>query len=616
MLNRYPLWKNLMVIFLVAIGVLYALPNLYGEDPAVQISGTRGQEANSGVLSEVQTVLKDNHLTTKSVVLENGSILVRFDNTDAQLLAKDKITEKLGTNYSVALNLAPATPKWLSSIGGNPMKWGLDLRGGVRFLMEVDMNSALSKRQEQLQDSLRTELRKEKYQYSAIKSAENFSTIVTLANPDQLSDVQRYLRKQHPTLDIRAISDNTLSLALSDAALNEARESAIEQNLSILRKRVTELGVAEAVIQRQGAERIVVELPGVQDTARAKEILGATATLEFRLVNGNANLDAAARGMVTSDSEVKYDRNNRPIVLYKRAVLGGEHITNASSGVDQNTSRPQVSVTLDSEGGEIMSQTTRANIQKPMATLYVEYKDSGKKDENGKTILQKHEEVINVATIQGRFGSQFQITGIDSPAEAQNLAVLLRSGALIAPIQIVEERTIGPSLGAQNVEQGLQASFWGLMVVVVFMIIYYRKFGIIADIALIANIVLLVGLMSLLPGATLTMPGIAGIVLAVGMSVDANVLIFERIKEEIRNGRPIQQAINEGYNGAFSSIFDANLTTILTAVALYAVGTGPIKGFAITLSLGIAISMFTAITGTRAIVNFLYGGKRIDKLSI
>ena len=616
MLNRYPLWKNLMVIFLVAIGVLYALPNLYGEDPAVQISGTRGQEANSSVLSEVQTVLKENNLATKSIVLENGSILVRFNNTDNQLLAKDKITEKLGNNYSIALNLAPATPKWLSSIGGNPMKWGLDLRGGVRFLMEVDMNSALTKRQEQLQDSLRTELRKEKYQYSAIKSAENFSTIVSLVNPEQLSDVQRYLRKQHPTLDIRAISDNTLSLALSDAALNEARESAIEQNLSILRKRVTELGVAEAVIQRQGAERIVVELPGVQDTARAKEILGATATLEFRLVNGNANLEAAARGMVTSDSEVKYDRNNRPIVLYKRAVLGGEHITNASSGVDQNTSRPQVSVTLDSEGGEIMSQTTRANIQKPMATLYVEYKDSGKKDENDKTILQKHEEVINVATIQGRFGSQFQITGIDSPAEAQNLAVLLRSGALIAPIQIVEERTIGPSLGAQNVEQGLQASFWGLMIVVAFMVIYYRKFGLIANVALIANIILLVGLMSLLPGATLTMPGIAGIVLAVGMSVDANVLIFERIKEEIRNGRPVQQAISEGYSGAFSSIFDANLTTILTAVALYAVGTGPIKGFAITLSLGIAISMFTAITGTRAIVNFLYGGKRIDKLSI
>ena len=616
MLNRYPLWKNLMVIFVVAIGILYALPNLYGEDPAVQISGTRGQEANSAVLSDVQSLLKDNNLTTKSIVLESGSILVRFNNTDTQLLAKDKITEKLGTNYSVALNLAPATPKWLSSIGGNPMKWGLDLRGGVRFLMEVDMNSALSKRQEQLQDSLRTELRKEKYQYSAIKSIDNFSTGVTLTNSEQLSDVQRYLRKQHPNLDVSVTSENTLSLGLSDSVLNEARESAIEQNLSILRKRVTELGVAEAVIQRQGAERIVVELPGVQDTARAKEILGATATLEFRIVNASANLEAAARGMVPSDSEVKYDRNNRPVVLYKRAVLGGEHITNASSGVDQNTSLPQVSVTLDSEGGEIMSQTTRLNLKKPMATLYVEYKDSGKKDESGKTILQKHEEVINVATIQGRFGSQFQITGIDSPAEAQNLAVLLRSGALIAPIQIVEERTIGPSLGAQNVEQGLQASFWGLMIVVAFMVIYYRKFGLIANIALIANIVLLVGLISLLPGATLTMPGIAGIVLAVGMSVDANVLIFERIKEEIRNGRPIQQAINEGYSGAFSSIFDANLTTILTAVALYAVGTGPIKGFAITLSLGIAISMFTAITGTRAIVNFLYGGKRIDKLSI
>ena len=616
MLNRYPLWKNLMVIFVVAIGVLYALPNLYGEDPAVQISGTRGQEANTQVLDDVQNILKTNNLSSKSIVLENGSILARFNDTDTQLLAKDKIAEKLGTNYSIALNLAPSTPKWLSSIGGSPMKWGLDLRGGVRFLMEVDMNAALSKRQEQLQDSLRTELRKEKLQYTAIKSGDHYSTSVTLANPAQIADAQRLLKKQHQNLDIAQTSDNTLSLTLSETALTESRENAIEQNLSILRKRVSELGVAEAVIQRQGADRIVVELPGVQDTARAKEILGATATLEFRLVNQNANVDAATRGMVSADSEVKYDRNNRPVVLFKRAVLGGEHITNANSGVSQETSMPQVSVTLDSEGGEIMSQATRINLKKPMATLYVEYKDSGKKDENGKTILEKHEEVINVATIQGRFGSQFQITGIDSPAEAQNLAVLLRSGALIAPIQIVEERTIGPSLGAQNVEQGLQASFWGLMIVIGFMLVYYRKFGMIANIALIANIVLLVGLMSLLPGATLTMPGIAGIVLAVGMSVDANVLIFERIKEEIRNGRPIQQAINEGYNGAFTSIFDANLTTILTAVALYAVGTGPIKGFAITLSLGIAISMFTAITGTRAIVNFLYGGKRIDKLSI
>ena len=616
MLNRYPLWKNLMVILVIAIGLLYSLPNIYGEDPAVQISGTRGQQATSTTLSDIQNLLKTNNLTPKSTTLENGSILVRFNNTDDQLLAKDKISEKLGQAYSVALNLAPATPKWLTDIGGNPMKWGLDLRGGVRFLMEVDMNTALSKRQEQLQDSLRSELRKERYQYSAIKSGENFSSLVTLTKPEQLEAAQAFLRKQHPSLNVRSINENTISLSLSEASLNETREHAVEQNLTILRKRVEELGVAEPVIQRQGAERIVVELPGVQDTARAKEILGATATLEFRLVNGNVSPDALARGIVPSDTEIKLNREGRPVALFKRTILGGEHITGASSGVDQRSASPQVSVTLDSEGGDIMSATTRDNLHKPMATLYVEYKDSGKKDADGKTLLEKHEEVINVATIQGRFGSQFQITGIDSPAEALNLAVLLRSGALTAPIQIVEERTIGPSLGAQNVEQGLKAGLWGLAIVIVFCVAYYKMFGIFTTVALMANMVLLVGLMSLLPGATLTMPGIAGIILSVGMSVDANVLIFERIKEEIRNGRPIQQAIHEGYNGAYTSIFDANLTTILTSVVLYAVGTGPVKGFAITLSLGVAISMFTAITGTRVLVNWVYGGKRVEKLSI
>ena len=605
-----------MVILVIAIGLLYSLPNIYGEDPAVQISGTRGQQATSATLSEIQSLLKTNNLTPKSTTLENGSILVRFNNTDDQLLAKDKISEKLGQAYSVALNLAPATPKWLTDIGGNPMKWGLDLRGGVRFLMEVDMNTALSKRQEQLQDSLRSELRKERYQYSAIKSGENFSSLVTLTKPEQLEAAQAFLRKQHPSLNVRSINENTISLSLSEASLNETREHAVEQNLTILRKRVEELGVAEPVIQRQGAERIVVELPGVQDTARAKEILGATATLEFRLVNGNVSPDALVRGIVPSDTEIKLNREGRPVALFKRTILGGEHITGASSGVDPRSASPQVSVTLDSEGGDIMSATTRDNLHKPMATLYVEYKDSGKKDADGKTLLEKHEEVINVATIQGRFGSQFQITGIDSPAEALNLAVLLRSGALTAPIQIVEERTIGPSLGAQNVEQGLKAGLWGLAIVIVFCVAYYKMFGIFTTVALMANMVLLVGLMSLLPGATLTMPGIAGIILSVGMSVDANVLIFERIKEEIRNGRPIQQAIHEGYNGAYTSIFDANLTTILTSVVLYAVGTGPVKGFAITLSLGVAISMFTAITGTRVLVNWVYGGKRVEKLSI
>ncbi|OOF86240.1 protein translocase subunit SecD [Rodentibacter ratti] len=616
MLNRYPLWKNLMVILVVAIGVLYSLPNIYGEDPAVQISGTRGQQANTATLGQVQEVLKANNLPTKSIVLEQGSILARFNNTDDQLLAKDKIAEKLGTSYSTALNLAPATPAWLSSIGANPMKWGLDLRGGVRFLMEVDMNSALAKRQEQLQDTLRNDLRKEKIQYTGIKNADHFGTTITLANPEQLSKAARIIRQAHPTLDITDSDKDTLNLSLSTTALNEARDLAIEQNLTILRKRVSELGVAEAVIQRQGAERIVIELPGVQDTARAKEILGATATLEFRMVNSTVNAEAAARGVIPADSEVKYNREGQPVVLLKRPSLGGEHIINSSAALDHQSGMPQVSVTLDSEGGEQMLQLTKKYYKKPMATLYVEYKDNGKKDENGKTILEKSEEVINVATIQARFGANFQITGVGSMAEANNLSTLLKSGALIAPVQIVEERTIGPSLGAQNVEQGMNASFWGLIAVIVFMLVYYKLFGIIASLAMVINIVLLVGLMSILPGATLSMPGIAGIVLTLGMSVDANVLIFERIKEEIRNGRPIQQAINEGYNGAFTSIFDANLTTILTAIILYAVGTGPIQGFAITLSLGVAISMFTAITGTRALVNAIYGGKRVEKLSI
>ena len=604
-----------MVIILVAIGILYALPNLYGEDPAVQISGTRGQQADNTTYQTVQQVLQQNQLQVKSLQLENGAVLAKFGNTDEQLLAKDKLAEALGNSYSVALNLAPATPAWLEAIGANPMKLGLDLRGGVRFLMQVDMNTALEKLETQREDNLRTELRKAKIQYTNIRSGENYSTVITLGEQASLAEAQSLIRRTYPDLSVSG-EGNLLTVSMSETELAQVREHAIEQNLTILRKRVEELGVAEPVVQRQGAERIVIELPGVQDTARAKEILGATATLEFRLVNTNANLESAARGLVPADSEIKLDRNANPVVLYRRVILGGEHITGETSGSDHNTGRPEVNITLDSEGGSLMAAATRDAIGRPMATLYSEYKESGKVDDKGTPILEKHEEVINVATIQDRLGNRFRISGIDSPAEALNLSVLLRAGALIAPIQIVEERTIGPSLGAQNIAQGMEASVWGLGIVVLFMIVVYRKFGIIANIALILNIVLLIGVLSLLPGATLTMPGIAGIVLAVGMSVDANVLIFERIKEEIRNGRSIQQAINEGYSGAFSSIFDANLTTILTAIILYAVGTGPVKGFAITLSLGVAISMFTAITGTRAIVNYLYGGKRIDKLSI
>lgn len=603
-----------MVILVVAIGILYALPNLYGEDPSVQVSGTRGQQASAETLTQVQSALASLNITPKAMNLENGSILVRLNKDEEQLPAKEKIAEVLGNNYSVALNLAPATPEWLTSIGGEPMKRGLDLRGGVRFLMEVDMNTALAKQQDQLQDTLRNDFRKEKWQYKAVKKAENFATDVEFNDTDTADKAVRYIRRTNPNLEATYISPTVVRFAQSAQGLATSRDLAIEQNLSILRKRVEELGVSEPTIQRQGADRIVVELPGVQDTARAKEILGATATLEFRLVNGNANLESAARGIVPADSEIKYSRDGMPTVLYRKTILGGEHIINATSGKDER-GLPNVSINLDTQGGDLMSNATKSAVGKPMATLYSEFKDSGRRDANGKVILEKHEEVINVATINSRLGSSFQITGINSAAEAQNLAVLLRSGALIAPIVIVEERTIGASLGADNVAQGMDASMLGLGLTILFCVVYYKVFGLFATAALLANLVLTIGLMSLI-GATLTMPGIAGIVLAVGMSIDANVLIYERIKEEIRNGRSIQQAIHEGYNGAFTSIFDSNLTTILVAIILYAVGTGPVKGFAVTLALGVMISMFTAITGTRMLVNLVYGGKRVKKLWI
>lgn len=603
-----------MVILVVAIGILYALPNLYGEDPSVQVSGTRGQQASAETLMQVQSALASLNITPKAMNLENGSILVRLNKDEEQLPAKEKIAEVLGNNYSVALNLAPATPEWLTSIGGKPMKRGLDLRGGVRFLMEVDMNTALAKQQDQLQDTLRNDFRKEKWQYKAVKKAENFATDVEFNDTDTADKAVRYIRRTNPNLEATYISPTVVRFAQSAQGLATSRDLAIEQNLSILRKRVEELGVSEPTIQRQGADRIVVELPGVQDTARAKEILGATATLEFRLVNGNANLESAARGIVPADSEIKYSRDGMPTVLYRKTILGGEHIINATSGKDER-GLPNVSINLDAQGGDLMSNATKSAVGKPMATLYSEFKDSGRRDANGKVILEKHEEVINVATINSRLGSSFQITGINSAAEAQNLAVLLRSGALIAPIVIVEERTIGASLGADNVAQGMDASMLGLGLTILFCVVYYKVFGLFATAALLANLVLTIGLMSLI-GATLTMPGIAGIVLAVGMSIDANVLIYERIKEEIRNGRSIQQAIHEGYNGAFTSIFDSNLTTILVAIILYAVGTGPVKGFAVTLALGVMISMFTAITGTRMLVNLVYGGKRVKKLWI
>ena len=608
-----------MVAFVVTIGALYALPNIYGEDPAIQISGVRGASTDMQTLDKVKDLLAEKKLPVKAIALENGTVLVRFKDTDEQLAARDLVADALGDKFSVALNLAPSTPRWLEDIGANPMKLGLDLRGGVHFLMEVDMDAAMGKLQEQTADSFRSELREKRIRYSSVRKLDSGTAVgaveVRFRSPEELTAALDYLQPLHRDLTFTAMGDTAFIAQLSEARLKEAREYAVQQNITILRNRVNELGVAEPIVQRQGASRIVVELPGIQDTARAKEILGATATLEFRLVNNQADLQAAVSGRVPGDSELQYMRDGRPVLLYKKVVLTGDHITDSSSSSDEYN-RPQVNISLDSEGGTKMANFTKDNIGKPMATLFSEYKDSGKRDANGKVILVKHDEVINMATIQSRLGRSFRITGIDSQAEAHNLSLLLRAGALIAPIQIVEERTIGPSLGAQNIQQGLDACMWGLAAVVIFMGIYYRKFGLIAISALLANLVLIVGIMSMLPGATLTMPGIAGIVLTVGMAVDANVLIFERIREEMRNGRSVQQAINEGYSNAFSSIADANVTTLITALILYAVGTGPVKGFAITLSIGIATSMFTAIIGTRAIVNFLYGGKRITKLSI
>ncbi len=618
MLNRYPLWKYLMVVSFILVSALYALPNIYGEDPAIQITGARGASVDMSTLDAITEVLEKENLPKKSIALEDGSILVRFLDTDTQISARDAINSTLGKEAVVALNLAPATPDWLDSIGATPMKLGLDLRGGVHFLMEVDMDAAMEKLVGQQEEAFRSELREQRIRYRAIRKSGKDAVEIVLRDAEQLEKAKRLLKGTHQDMVFLDTSKNgsfSLKATFTEQRLQEIRNYAVEQNITILRNRVNELGVAEPLVQRQGANRIVVELPGVQDTARAKEILGATATLEFREVDDKADLAAAARGRAPAGSEIKLDRDGRPVVLKKRIILGGSSITDASSSADEY-GRPQVNINLDSEGGSKMSSFSKKNVGKLMATVFAEYKDSGRRTLDGKVILNKHEEVINQATIQTALGRSFRITGIDSPAEAHNLALLLRAGALIAPISIVEERTIGPSMGQQNIDMGIQACIFGLVAVMLFCLVYYRKFGIFANLALISNIVLIIGVISMIPGATITLPGIAGIVLTVGMAVDANVLIFERIREELRDGRNPQQAIHQGYANAFSTIADANITTLITAIILFAVGTGAIKGFAVTLSIGILTSMFTAIIGTRCIVNLLYGGKRISKLSI
>ncbi|WP_257982260.1 protein translocase subunit SecD, partial [Aeromonas salmonicida] len=540
-----------------------------------------------------------------------------FQNTEDQLKARDLVANKLGDNFITALNLAPSTPAWLEAIGAAPLKLGLDLRGGVHFLMEVDMAEALTKQQEQMVQDFRTELRTQKIRYSGVRRVGDQVQVLFRDEADQDNAVS-HLRRQNPDLTFTTEQKGdefVLLPGFSDAKIKEVRKYALEQNITIIRNRVNELGVAEPLVQQQGAERIVVQLPGIQDTARAKEILGATATLEFHMVDETADIQAAADGRVPPSSKVYNDRNGRPVVLQKRVILTGDHIVGAQSGFDEY-SRPQVNIKLDGQGGNKMANFTKDNVGKGMATVFIEYKPVGQPGPDGKRKFRKQEEVINVATIQSRLGSQFRITGIDNANEAHNLALLLRAGALIAPIQIVEERTIGPSLGQQNIDNGMEAIGWAMLVIVLFMGIYYRTFGWVANLALVFNLVLIVGIMSMIPGATMTLPGIAGIVLTLGMAVDANVLIFERIREEIRNGRGVQQAIHMGFDRAFSTIADSNVTSLITCVILFGIGTGAIKGFALTLGIGLTASMFTAITVSRAIINLGWGGRRIDKLPI
>lgn len=604
-----------MVIFVIAVGGLYALPNIYGEDHAVQISGLRNAEVDVALMDKVREELDSQSIAAKSIVLEDGKILVRVNDGDAQLAAKEAIAVAIGDDFVAALNLAPATPEWLKALGGGPMKLGLDLRGGVYFLMEIDMNVAIDKNLEQQVDEFRRQLREEKIRYRSVKQVGQ-AIEIAFRDPEVTETAYEFMRNRYQGFLVTQSDDLLLSIAMTEDKLTEARNYAVQQNITILRNRVNQLGVAEPLIARQGADRIVVQLPGIQDTARAKEILGATASLEFRMVNQDADVRDALNGRVPGDSKVYYhDITDQPVLLKKHIILTGDHIINASPSADQY-GRPIVSIKLDSEGGSKFSRETKKNVKKPMATVFIEYKPTGERYADGRPKFDKIEKVVSIATIQEQLGSNFQISGNFTPKEVQNLALLLRAGALIAPIQIIEERTIGPSLGKENIELGTQAIVYGFVLVLVFMLLYYRGFGVVANIALAFNLVLIIGVMSMIPGATLTLPGMAGIVLTVGMAVDANVLIFERIREELREGRSPQQAIHHGYSSALSTIADANITTFIAAVILFAVGTGPIKGFAVTLAIGILTSMFTAIVGTRAIVNSVWGGKRLEKLPI
>lgn len=620
-INTFPTWKYVFLAVLLCLGILYALPNIYGEDFALQVSGAKGGPVSQEVFLEVEKQLKDQQIELKSSSNELGNALYRFNDSESQLKAQKLVSDYLnskGGDFGVALNLAPATPEWLKNIGGAPLKLGLDLRGGVHFLMEVDMKSAVNKRETQYVTDLKVKFREDKLRYVSVMRQKDLGVVARFRDADSRDAAEVSVRKNFPELATRAREVGELFevvISIPDVKLKEIKDYAVKQNIATLRNRINELGVAEPLIQQQGSERILVQLPGVQDSTQAKRILGATATIEFRLVNDSAGFNPS---QAPAGSELLKDSSSGAMLAVRDSVIvDGTHLTDASVGFDEN-GMPQINVRLDNEGGSKMLAVTNKNVGKPMAIVMVETRGVYETVDGQQKLVDTKEikSVVSAPNIQSALGASFRITGRFSQKEAHELALVLRSGSLIAPAYFVEERTVGPSLGKQNIELGKISVIVGFIAVLVFMAFYYRVFGLFANVALMTNLVFIVMIMSLVPGATLTLPGIAGIVLTVGMAVDANVLIFERIREELKEGTHPAQAIHNGYDKAFSTIADANITTMIAALVLFGIGTGPVAGFAITLFIGILTSMFTAIVGSRALVNLVYGGRKISKLSI
>jgi preprotein translocase subunit SecD len=615
-MNRYPLWKNLLVIVITALGLFYALPNLYGEDPSVQVS-SKAAVLSTDNQQQVEQALKAAKVDYASAAMEDKTLVVRFPDTDAQLHGLDVIRQSLGATFTAAMNLAPRTPHWMQAMGMKPMAKGLDLQGGVHFQLLVDLNAAAQSKLQRISNDIRGAMRAKLIRYEDVSLTGDTISLV-LQSPTDLANARDLLKNQYPDLAVvPGSAANTLLASMAPQNVQDLRQQAVEQNITTLRNRVNELGVSEPIVQQQGPSSIVVELPGVQDAAHAKDILGGTATLEFRLVDytGNAQEAQQTNHVPLEDQLFTMKGTGGPVLLRRDVIASGDQLVNAQSGVSQDQGTPDVNVTLDSAAASKMGDTTRQNLGKPMAVLFIETK-SETKTVDGQPVITHNKvySVINVATIQGIFSKNFQITGLQQD-EAKDLAIMLRAGSLAAPMDFIEERTVGPSLGAENIKQGFYAALLGFVLVVVFMALYYKVFGVIADLAVFMNLVLTVALLSLIQ-ATLTLPGIAGIVLTLGMGVDANVLINERVREEVRNGNTPQAAIHAGYERAFATIVDAHVTTLIAAFMLFLFGTGPVKGFAVTLTLGIITSLFTAIMGTRSIVNGVFGGRKLDKLPV